>query len=514
MQSRTSPLEAVVRHASFAYLSILFLVLAFLTALFLMGINGFGFADVLHVGAFDIAVISLGIWLTAVTVWWVRRQGRLDPFEIPVWFSLNVYGQVVFNVWLFQRNQVPAIPWLYDAYEPKMALAVLLMGVGLTSLWAGYVWASRRMGRLQRPVASITGPIRAPVAVVIWLLCTLAGVWAQISGVYGYLAPVSNWEWQRYIVLVDSVGWVAFAALSLHHFSRPTLIGWMWLVTAATSAVALDLVSARRTLAMTFIWLVLFVYYATRKLPWRWLAIGALLVFLLLPTVNAIRWNLSTQNRDGSLLVRLGTVIQSLQEVVTSPLSDLLDETILTFQNRQGGLLYITASVMTIHPTQVPFVSAEMLQYLSIQLIPRVIWPGKPAGQPNLYMITTTYWGGLEEYYRFSAIGQFADSYRVGGWVFVLLWFIALGALSAWLYYQGPGRNNLAGTVFYFFILSRVITYDNNIASLTLDLLQAAPLIWILTTFVMFSPRRASVRHRRSLLAENRAWLVLQHYEK
>jgi hypothetical protein len=442
---------------------------------------------------FEAAAASLGVWLAMLVVWWSRQRGKLDPFELPVWFSLNVYVQVVLNVWLLQRDRLPSIPWLGDNYSRSMPMAVILFGVSLTAMWLGYVWAFRRLGRGIQRLQPVARAMRVSNVVAIWFLSWAVTVFSTLSGISGYLVTGlgSSSNWLNYFYFVDIIRGAATAALVIHHFRHPTLVGWLWFLLVVMSEFSLSLVAGSKGFAMALIWLAMYVYYATGKLPKRWLALGFVTVVFLVPVVNNFRQSLQALDLGGGVGLEdrtqaLGSV---LARTVVQPLTSLFKTTTETFERRQGYMLDITASVMVLHPGKMPFVGIAMIDYFVPQLIPRVLWPSKPLERPSLYLITTTY-GGAPSEYSFTEIGMAADSYRAGGWVFVVIWFFVLGVLAAWLYLRGPGRGGLAGTVFYVVMITQFLLYSGDVVHTLLRLIQFGPLLWAIIMFVMFVPKR------------------------
>ena len=447
-------------------------------------------------GAFEVAAAGLGVWLTLIIIWWARQRGKFDPFELPVWISVNVYVQVVLNVWLLQRDWLPSTPWLRYGYQSKMVLAVLLFGVSLTALWAGYVWAYRQLDRSPHWIEPSAGPIRMGAVIAIWFLGWTISSLAVVATIQGYLgaAPSRILAWMNYLNLVDFISIAAGSALVIYHFRRPTLLGWLWLAVMLGSNLVSALIAGSKSFALSLLWLAIYIYYAKGKLPTRWLAVGLIVVIVVVPIVNVYRANLQAidTGRGVALSARLQALGEALQEVREKPTSSLVEDTRYTFERRQGNMLDVTASTISLHPSVIRFIGLDMAEYFLRQLIPRVLWPNKPTDRPSFLLITTTYSGAHTEY-SFSEIGLFADSYRAGGWPFVVIWFMALGAFSAWLYRQGPGSGNMAGTVFYIAMLTGVLRYEREVTTLLLRLIQFGPLIWIITMFVMFVP----LRHRK-----------------
>ena len=436
-------------------------------------------------------------------MWWSRRCGRFDPFELPTWISINTYGQIVVNVWLLQRDFVPAVPWLQNNYRSMTTLAVVLFGVGLTFMWLGYAFVYRRLQHkpiLPRPV---TESLRLRPVIVIWFVTWLISTFAVVAGVQGYLTTKSNWQWQNYLSFIQLVGNAAWSALLLYHFRHPTPIGRVWMVFTFGWSIVLALVIGTKGASLLFIWLLMHIYYATGRLRGRWLMAGVVVAVLLIPSVNLIRSYLHAADTGGgvSFSQRLQIAGSAAQEAVSRPVSELYNETRDTFEARQSGLFPITASALYLHPNVSPFVAMDTVLYFLQQSIPRILWPSKPIERSPLYMITTDYLGATVEY-SFSDIGQFADSYRIGGWPFVVVWFLAMGALSAWLYRRGPAVGNAAGIVFYIVMLNDVLRYSEPVAIIMLRLLQMGILLWLILRFVFFKTNQQLVESSTSPLLQ------------
>ena len=68
-----------------------------------------------------------------------RRTRQIDIFEFPIWLSLNAYFQVVFNIWILQRDTKFFSPWLQSGYRQIAPITILLIGVGITS-FVGFLY--------------------------------------------------------------------------------------------------------------------------------------------------------------------------------------------------------------------------------------------------------------------------------------------------------------------------------------------------------------------------------------
>jgi hypothetical protein len=449
-------------------------------------------AHVLGFG-FEIASAALGACLAFFILLWARRSGRLDPFEFPVWFSLNAYFQIVVNVWLFQRDQTIRSAWVGNDTDVLAVQAVIMIGCGLVAMWVGYAWGIRKLRHRPRLARKTSGPPRLRLALSIWLITWLIGIVSVLSGIQGYLSDAGGFVGGFYLYFADLLNSAATFGLMLYHFSRPTQLGRWWLIVAVLSNVALGLISGTKTAVFIVLYAIMALYYARGRLPKRWLISGLVVLVLVVPVVNSFRHNLFAYGFDRShgttFRDRLPIYAESVQQVLHRPLSSLTGETLETFKTRQRGVFDLTTAVMAVHPHVQPYLGMDMVVLIAQQSIPRFLWADKPASRPEAYNLSTFYLG-LPEETSFTAPGQFADVYRTGGWLLVVLWFIFVGVLGAWLYLQGPGRRNLAGTALYLIFLTNILRYDREWLLVVRGVFQIGLIVWISVMYLMFQRLR------------------------
>lgn len=439
---------------------------------------------------FDLASAGLGIWLAILIGYWSKLQQRLDLFELPVWLSLNIYVQVVMNVWLLQRDRVSSIPWLRYYNYSSMPWAVVLFGVALTALWIGYAVNYRRMAVKKSQTPANGQDINVTNTYLVWLVTWFVSIYVSIAGIGSYLGSGirANLGWLNYFHFVAVVGGAATALLAIRHFRNPRIASSVWLLVVVGTQLVLSLIAGSKVFVLFFAWLVMYYYYARRRLPMTWFLLAGVLMVLLVPVISRYREELHKLDTGAgvSLNDRVGALTNVFVNTISQPLHASFDSTKDVFQSRQGSILNITASALTLHPSSMKFVGPEMIQEFFPQLIPRVFWPGKPLTRSPLLMITTIYGGAATEY-SFSSIGLVGDAYRAGGWPTVLIFFLLLGAFSAWIYHHGPQSGSFPGTIMYTTLLSNVLLYDTEISTMLINLIQFGPLLWILVRGVFFS---------------------------
>lgn len=328
------------------------------------------------------------------------------------------------------------------------------------------------------------GPTAA-IWVVTWAIATLSA----LTAVQAYLGTASNdtLVWLNYLQFIIYISSVATSALAIHNFQHPSKIGWLWFLVMFSSGLVSSLIVGTKGFVFTIIAVLMYYYYAKSKFPKLWLAAGVLLVFAIVPVVYNYRQYLQQFNSGGGvdLAGRLEVLGNAIQDLQSSSIEGLVQGTATTFKTRQGSIFDVDASVVTLHPDTLPFDGGDMVGYVAQSLIPRLIWLDKPTERPALYLITSTYLAAYAEY-SFSEIGLWADAYRAGGWLFVVVYFALIGIFMAWLYQKGPGKGSLPDTVFYIFIITGIITYSTEITTVVLHGVQFAIIMWGLIMFVMY----------------------------
>lgn len=486
------PATLVTRRRNLAALAAVFMVSALVVGF--VGTGGLSALLGPHAlgAAFDIGAPLLGLWL-GILIWlWARWRGKFDPFEPPTWISINLYIQVIANVWLLQRDEPSTIPWLADN-PGAYGMAVLLFGAGLTAMWLGYASMFNSLSTNKRFQPAPQRTPRLEVASAIWIAGSAVAIFSTLSGTSTFLGRNVGAASSNYFYFMDLVTKTAAAVLVITHFRHPTAAGRWWLVAVVGLSIGLGLFSGSKVFLLDILWLIMLIYYAKGKIPARWLALLLVALVFLVPVVNTYR--LLLFSIDTGAGVGISGRVQALSEAfsasVTQPVSSAVDVSRDTFEKRQGGLLHISASAVYLHPRYLPFVGGQMAEFLAPQLIPRVFWPSKPDPPESLMRKTTIYTGAPFEV-SLSTMGQVADSYRAAGWLGTALWLWLLGAFAAWLYIQGPYRNSFPGTVFFVTVLSQILRYDTEMLFTVIQLLQFATLLWMVTHWGLFFPAKSS----------------------
>ena len=438
-------------------------------------------------------IFIVGVLSTLTILLWARRRGKLDIFEFPTWISINFYIQGIVSIWLFIRDIQNIYPSLRNNYQYWFLQALALIFVGLSSLWIGYILTFNGLIKKQPKPISYSKNLNLSVTIAIWFVLWLAVTLSVPLNLLGWGGTAIG-VWSNYLAFVQVLYLTASAALLIYHFRNPSIFGWVWLILALLSNIICSVAIGSRGAVYYFIYVFIIAYFATGKYKWKWLVAGVITLFVLIPAASWLRGEFP-QNTAISANERFSTTYQALMGAIDRPIGDSYSQVVNLYAIRQGGLFQITASVMRQHPAIQPFVGGEMLSEFAIGLVPRVIWPSKPTGVSNLYSISTSYADTPTEY-AFSDIGIFADSYRTGGWIVVVVIFLLLGCFLGWLYWRGPFLGDNANIVFYFLLLT-IVAYNRSILEIGLFLIQRAILVWLFITFILYRRDRSDQLHQK-----------------
>lgn len=452
----------------------------------ILGVHAFG-------SMFDIAAALLGLWLVILIWLWGRWRGKFDPFEPPIWFSINVYFQVVANVWLLQRDEPATIQWLANN-STAYATAVLLFGVGITALWLGYGLTFSALHTSERFQSAPQRMPRLAIASSAWIAGTAVTIVSTLLGTSTFLGQNVGAASSNYLYFIDLATKTVATVLVINHFQRPTAAGRWWLIAVVMLSIGVGLFSGSKVFLMDILWLIMLVYYAKGKIPIRWPILLLVALIFLVPVVNTYRTLLLSINSGTGVgtVERVQALGEALWTSLTRPVGDAVDTSRETFESRQGNLLHITASAVYLHPQYVSYVGGHMVEFLIPQLVPRVFWPSKPA-PPELLMRKTTLYFGAPFETSLATLGQVADSYRAAGWLGTAVWHSLLGIFAAWLYIQGPYRKSYPGTVFSIIVLSQILRYDKDMLLTIIQMLQFATVLWLIVNWVLFLPDESNI---------------------
>ena len=323
-------------------------------------------------------------------------------------------------------------PGLIGIIAPdSVARAEWLTAVALSAWTAGYCvslrWsAAAKTSRIMRRMAARREPtVRGPLAP--WLMYG-AGTAARISsavllGHFGYIGnpatAASTASWYEQILADVALACplaLAIAALRLYREKAPgartTLI-----ILLATEFASAGVSGFKGGFLTAIVAILIPRMCAGYRIPVSVL-VGATAFLLLIgiPFTAAYR----AQIRDGSASLGPGHALQVAASLARSSLTGI---TTSALPSSVGYLVQRTqeintpAVVIQDTPSRFPYASpAGLPEQIAAQMIPRVLWPGKPIINEG-YQFSQEYYGTPSGEYTSAAVTTEADLYRHGGWI-------------------------------------------------------------------------------------------------
>ncbi len=417
---------------------------------------------------FDLICIGITISIIAILIYYFLRKGKIDIFEFPIWFTLNIYIQVILNVWLVQRNIRFTSPWLQSNPDVNAIQTMMLLWVGMIFIWVAWLWPKRLTIPLLKIKNSDKSNPRIGVITAFWFFTWMINLYFIINGSQGYLGANSSFIGGNYLLFISLINDLTTFILMIYIFTNPSKVGYLWMIFAISSRLLLSIFMGTKGGIFILLYLIMSYYYVHRKLKKTWVLLGIVAILITVPLVTTFRENLFKagfdRNKGASYTARFPVLIDSFTSIFAGSISDIIYQTQDNLKERQGGIFEVTAAFMAVHPKYQPFVIHDFINSFTHLIIPRFIWPDKPTARPDLYNISTNYLGSKIEL-SFSESGQIADAYRVGGIIFLFIWLVFISRLILIMYKAGPEKSSMSGTSLYLLFITGFITYNLDLLS-------------------------------------------------
>lgn len=493
--SPQKPTPHYIQQKERGLLSVFLICLIVIIIMIFIAIQGNGYRvlqpHILGLG-FDLASLGSGVWiLLLIYIWW-RKNGRLDIFELPVWFSLNVYFQMIFNIFVLQRDISLRSQWLTNSASHYFITAIFMLSFGVTTLWIWYAFGIKVFNNSETLLKRQNSYPNKRITFSLWLFTLFVSIWGTIMGYQGYLPSQGGGALDNYFYFFNLLGDLTVFILLLNHFKNPTNQGWIWMIVLIVTKVVLGLIIGSKLFVMIFVYALMAMYYSRKSISLRLIMVGAAIIIVSIPIVNYFRENLFvygySRNFGAGFRERIPILLKTTSQIFDTSFADLFKETRDTFELRQGSILEISAAVIAAHPKYKSYIGVQMVEQIVEQIIPRFLWPGKPVSHPELYYISTGYLGAQQEI-SFAEIGQISDAYRVGGYLFILFWMFIMGFCSAWLYVRGPLSKNYENIALYLVFIADFFTYNGDILVTSIRILQFGVIVWFITSKILYHRR-------------------------
>jgi len=412
-----------------------------------------------------------------------------------------VWGALAFGLasisWIGTVNGAPA-----EILPASVPRALWMIGVAMLMFTAGYCVGPWRIsaGRAQRAVGRLslrfTDQVRGPA--VPWLLLA-AGLVAQfgyalLTGHLGYVgnvqASVSTASgYSQYLAVVADCVPLSVAAAALRAYQVRTPAAWLTLWILFAIAIAVGAVEGgKESFVDASLAVVIPHTIARRRIPVGAIA-AAILFFLLIviPFNQAYR-----ASARGAVTLTTGQAVAAAPAIAGQVLASDVSPAVLT-QSAQ----YLAQRIRTIDspaiivqrtPGQIPYSStAELLIAPFADLIPRILWPGKPILTPG-YQVSQEYYELPANVYTSSDVTPEGDLYRHGGWVPLIAGMLVLGCVIRILDEVTDLRRSAHGALLILLLFPGIVEAGSDCASLLAGI-PGMILLWLIVVRVSFARR-------------------------
>jgi len=456
-------------------------------------------------GLVFIALAALAIWKWNLS----RRYGRIDPFELPTWFTINV---IVFMVISGAQAFIdPELLYarLYGDYW-YLVLALLYVALGTLALWLGYRYASciripklgknLRLSLMQRDFG-----IRGVAVLSIYAACVGTRLFQILTGQFAYLQDPGNVEYlsiRQWLNYSSQMWVVVLPAVALTVFKgRLPRIGSIILFLMVLVEVAFTFIGGIKGAIFYLIMILLGCKFYTGR-PFKWfhgIVLGVLFI-LVFPINNLYRQLIVSGMVDTRSVIDTATTIITLagETWLSRPISENLEVFLTSIIGRQSMLIQSISLAAITTPETIPFRYGHDYFLLPLYiLIPRVIWPSKPILSGSI-QFSIDYAGQSIDTTHSTAVTPFGDLYLNFGLPGIIGGMFLLGILYRLFYQAFRERNSESSLVLYLGLLFWMTNIEAEIVGLIQGAFQQLIIFYVLTRMMYQRATHPKIKYKNA----------------
>jgi len=452
-------------------------------------------------GAIALAVFCTGLLLL------VSATTGGDGFGLASWrigpWSL-VWGALAFGLatitWIGPQTSSAA-----EILPASILRALWMLALAMAMLTAGYCAGSYRLvvAHARRAADAVTGQltddIRGPA--VPWVLFGI-GVTAQLgyavlTGHLGYIGDVAASVttasgYSQYLAVAGDCVPLSVAAAAVRAYQTRLAGAWLSLAVLFAGAICTGaIIGGKASFVVAILAVIIPRTVIRRRLPAGAVA-AALLFFLLI----IIPFNQSYRaSARGAVTLSTSQAIAAAPAIAGRVLASDLSPSVL----RQSAS-YLAERIRTIDspaiiaqrtPAQIPYSSpADLLISPVVNLIPRILWPGKPILAEG-YQVSQEYYQLPAQVYTSSDVTPEGDLYRHGGW-FTLIAGMFLGGCGIRILDEVTDlRRSVRGGFLIILLFPDIVQAGSDCASLLAGI-PGYVLLWLAVCALSFRRRAAA----------------------
>jgi hypothetical protein len=421
---------------------------------------------------------------------------RIGPWSL-------VWGALAFGL--------ATISWLSPQTEAGPSAAILpgsilralwMITVALAMLTVGYCAGPHRLAAsharraTERLNRRFTDEIRGPM--VSWVLLGV-GLIAQFgfAALTGHLGFIGNVEasvstasgYSQYLAVAGECVPLSVVAAAIRAYRVRTLGAWLTLlVLSVTAIVAGAIAGGKESFVVVVLALIIPHTVIRRRLPTRAI-VAAVLFFMLIviPFNQAYR-----QSARGAVTLSTSQAVAAAPAIASQVASTDVSMAVLgesaSYLAERVRTIDTPAIVIQRTPSEIPYSSpADLLIDPVADLIPRLVWPGKPILTPG-YQISQQYYLLPAQVYTSSDVTPEADLFRHGGWFPLVLGMFLLGCGIRIIDEVADLRRGVHGAFLIVLLFPDIVQAGSDCASLLAGI-PGMVLLWLAVVTLSFSRR-------------------------
>jgi hypothetical protein len=387
--------------------------------------------------------------------------------------------------------------------------ALWMLATALAMLTAGYCagpyrLAACRARRATDLASRFTDQIRGPV--VPWALAGL-GLAAQLgyallTGHFGYVgdaaAAVSTASgYGQYLAVTGECVPLAVVAAAIRAYQTRTPGARVTLVVLFTTAIGAGAIAGGKESFVVAILAVVIPHSVVRgRLPSGAIA-AALLAFLLI----VIPFNQAYRSAArGAVTLSTSQAVAAAPAIAAQVASTDLSVAVLgesaSYLSERLRTIDTPAMIMQRTPREIPFTSpAQLLIAPLVDLVPRILWPGKPVLTPG-YQISREYFLLPADVYTSSNVTPEGDLFRHGGWLPLIAGMFLIGCGIRIIDEVADVRRGVHGVFLIILLFPDIVQAGSDCASLLAGL-PGMVLLWLAVVSLAFARRPATGQPRQ-----------------
>jgi hypothetical protein len=506
------PSAMAARVASSQFLPAGLLLLATAGTLVIMALSAASVDDQIRLGAIALAVFCAGL-LPLMAVAAGRAGLGLASWRIGPW-SL-VWGALAFGL--------ATISWLGPQVGPSAEIlpdsilhALWMVGVSLAMLTVGYCAGPYRLAvaRARRATDELsqrfTGEIRSPA--VPWVLLAV-GIIAQsgfalLTGRFGYVGNVAASVttasgYSQYLAVTGECVPLAVVAGAIRAYRTRTLGAWLTVGVLFAAAIAVGAVAGGKQSFVVAVLAVIIPHAVVRRRLPVGAIVSAVLFFLLIiiPFNQAYRTSARSGAATLSVSQAMSTAPAIAAQVVTGDLSTAVLRESADYLTQRIRTIDTPAIIMQRTPGEIPYANpGQLLIAPVVDLIPRILWPGKPILATG-YQISQEYFWLPPQMYTSSEVTPEGDLYRHGGWFPLIFGMFLIGCGMRILDEVADLRRGVHGVFLIVLLFPGIVQAEWDCATLLAGI-PGTVLLWLAVVAFSFS-RRPTQMPCRALSPDN-----------